>query len=221
MTNNWAIVPVKGLTDSKTRLAPFLGEKRKLLVEALLSDVLRSITKSRVYDTVLVVSPDQHVANSARSNRVAFQRQGSFGLNRGLDQAIETALRENAESVTTILADIPLVEPRDFQQILSIAKSVPRVVMTPSLKGGTNIMLTTPPGVVRPSYGRWSYSKHLRQAQLNQVDTYSISNSRVSFDIDTIGDLKELVRRDPEGSTSTARLALDLKRTITVSRIPS
>ena len=219
MTDNWAIVPVKGLTDSKTRLSPFLGERRKLLVEALLSDVLRSITKSRAYDTVLVVSPDQHVRIVARSAGVAFQRQSSFGLNRGLDQAIETALREKAESVTTVLADIPLVEPRDFQQILSIAKSVPRVVMAPSLKGGTNAMLTTPPGAVRPSYGRWSYSKHLRQAQLNQVDTYSISNSRVSFDIDTVEDLKELMRRDPEGTTSTARVALDLKRTIAVLRI--
>ena len=221
MTENWAIVPVKGLTDSKTRLSPFLGEKRKLLVEALLSDVLESITKSRVFDTVLVVSPDQHVGNVARSARVAFQRQGSFGLNRGLDQAIETALREKAKSVTTILADIPLAEPRDFQQVHNIAKSVPRVVMAPSLKGGTNVMLALPPGVVRPSYGRWSYSKHLRQAQLNQVDTYSISNSRLSFDIDTVEDLKELMRRDPEGSTSTARVALDLKKTIAVSKIAS
>jgi 2-phospho-L-lactate guanylyltransferase len=221
MTNNWAIVPVKGLTDSKTRLSPFLGEKRKLVIEALLSDVLRAVTRSKVYNTVLVVSPDQHVGNVARSAGVSFLRQGSFGLNRGLDQAIETALRAKAETVTTILADIPLVEPRDFQEIFSIAKSVPRVVMVPSSKGGTNIMLTSPPGVVRPSYGRWSYSKHLRQAQLDQVDAYSISNSRVSFDIDTVEDLKELRRRDPEGSTSTARVALDLKRTIAVSRIPS
>lgn len=221
MTNNWAIVPVKGLTESKSRLSPFIGEKRRFLVEALLSDVLRSIAKSRVYDTVLVVSPDQHVGNVARSHRVAFLRQSTFGLNRGLDQAIETALRENADSVTTILADIPLAEPKDFQQILNIAKSVPRAVMAPSLKGGTNIMLITPPGIVRPSYGRWSYSKHLRQTQLNQVETYSISNSRISFDIDTIEDLKELVRRDPEGSTSTGRVALDMKRVIAVSRIPS
>jgi 2-phospho-L-lactate/phosphoenolpyruvate guanylyltransferase len=221
MRNNWAIVPVKGLTDSKTRLSPFVGEKRKLLIEALLSDVLRSVTKSKVYDTVVVISPDQHVSDFARSARVSFLRQSSFGLNRGLDQAIETALSEKAESVTTILADIPLVQPKDFQQIFSIAKSVPRVVMAPSSKGGTNVMLTAPPGVVRSSYGRWSYSKHLRQAQLNQVDAYSISNARVSFDIDTVEDLKELRRRDPEGSTFTARVALDLKRTIAVSRIPS
>ncbi|HEX4921732.1 MAG TPA: hypothetical protein VFV92_13460, partial [Candidatus Bathyarchaeia archaeon] len=115
-------------------------------------------------------------------------------------------------------ADIPLVEPRDFQQIVGTAKNTSRVVMAPSLKGGTNIMLTSPPGNVRPSYGRWSYSKHLRQAQLNQVDAYSISNSRLSFDIDTVEDLKELRRRDPEGSTSSARVALEMKRTIAVSK---
>lgn len=218
MTNNWAVVPVKGLTESKTRLAPYLGEKRKVLIEALLSDVLRSVTRARTFDNVLVVSPDYDVESLARSLRVSFLQQNSFGLNRGIELATDIALRESAESVTTILADIPLVEPRDFQQIVGTAKNTSRVVMAPSLKGGTNIMLTSPPGNVRPSYGRWSYSKHLRQAQLNQVDAYSISNSRLSFDIDTVEDLKELRRRDPEGSTSSARVALEMKRTIAVSK---
>ncbi|HEX4919927.1 MAG TPA: 2-phospho-L-lactate guanylyltransferase, partial [Candidatus Bathyarchaeia archaeon] len=161
MTNNWAVVPVKGLTESKTRLAPYLGEKRKVLIEALLSDVLRSVTRARTFDNVLVVSPDYDVESLARSLRVSFLQQNSFGLNRGIELATDIALRENAESVTTILADIPLVEPRDFQQILNTAKSLPRVMMAPSLKGGTNVMLTSPPGIVRPTYGRWSYSKHL------------------------------------------------------------
>jgi len=221
VTNNWAIVPVKGLTESKTRLSPYLGERRKIFIEALLSDVLHSVTKSRVFETVLVVSPDQHVETLARSAHVSFLHQSSIGLNRALDQANEIALSEEAESATTILADIPLAEPRDFQKMFSIAKETPRVVMAPSLKAGTNIMLTSPPGIIRPSYGRWSYSKHLRQAQLREVDSYSFSNSRVSFDIDTTEDLRELRRRDPVGITSSARAVLDLKRTVAVSRVPS
>ena len=219
MSDHWAVVPVKGLTDSKTRLSHHLGERRKILIEALLTDVLRSAVKSKIYDTVLIVSNDNQIGSLARSAGVSFLRQSSFGLNRGLEQANEIALRENADSATTILADIPLVEPKDFKEIFALSEATPRIVMAPSLKGGTNIMLTSPPGIVRPNYGRWSYSKHLRQAQIGQVDAFSISNPRVSFDVDTVDDLKELKRRDPKGVTSSGRLARELLRSNTISKI--
>jgi len=36
MTENWAVIPVKGLTESKTRLSTNLqADKRRILVEAL------------------------------------------------------------------------------------------------------------------------------------------------------------------------------------------
>src|SRR5438034_643659 len=76
MSEHWAVIPVKGLADSKTRLSSFLGERKKLLVEALLQDVLSSILRSRVYDKVLVVSPDDSVSALARysvsSPRISF-----------------------------------------------------------------------------------------------------------------------------------------------------
>jgi len=91
--------------------------------------------------------------------------------------------------------------------------------MAPSFKGGTNVMLTSPPGVISPSYGRWSYSKHLRQAQISGLNVYSISNSRISFDIDTVSDLMELRRRDSEGKTTSGRAAEMLKLVLTQARI--
>ncbi len=212
MTDNWAVIPVKGLTESKTRLSTHLqGDKRKVLVEALLDDVLSSIIRSRVYGTVLVISPDDNVSNRVRSQAVSFLKQTGVGLNRAIEQANRLANQKHARSLTTVLADIPLVEPGDFKELASIGHATRRVVMAPSFKGGTNVMLTSPPGVISPGYGRWSYSKHLRQAQINGLNTYSISNSRISFDIDTATDLMELRRLDPEGKTASARAAGMLK----------
>lgn len=205
MTQNWAVIPVKGLTESKKRLSSYLGDRKKLLVEALLNDVLSSALQSDVYDKVLVVSPDQDVAGLSKARRVAFLRQTGFGLNRAIEQANRLALRDNVSSLTTILGDIPLAEPQDFREIFKIGNGLGKAVMVPSLKGGTNVMMTRPPGVVRPNYGRWSFSKHLRQAQMKRVNTYSISNPRVSFDIDTINDLIELRRSDPSMRTLSAR----------------
>ena len=220
MNDNWALVPVKGLTESKTRLSTSLqGDQRRILVEALLEDVLSSIIRSRVYGTVMVISPDENVASRIRPEEVSFLKQTGVGLNRAIEQANRLATQKHVRSVTTVLADIPLVEPGDFKELLSVGTAVPRVVMAPSLKGGTNVLLTSPPGVISPSYGRWSYSKHLRQAQMKKVDAYSISNSRVSFDIDTISDLVELRRLDPESKTASARATSLMKMVVTPARV--
>ena len=219
MTDNWAVVPVKGLTESKTRLSTYLqGDKRRILVEALLDDVLSSIIRSRVYGTIIVISPDETVAGRIRPQEVSFLKQTGIGLNRAVEQANRLATLGHARSLTTVLADIPLVEPGDFRELISLGSPGRRIAMAPSMKGGTNVMLASPVGVISPSYGRWSYSKHLRRAQAVGLDAYSISNCRVSFDIDTMSDLRELRRLDPEGKTASGRVAGMSKLVLTPPR---
>ncbi|HVH14359.1 MAG TPA: 2-phospho-L-lactate guanylyltransferase [Candidatus Angelobacter sp.] len=219
MTENWAVVPVKGLTESKTRLSTYLqGDNRRILVEALLDDVLSSIIRSRVYGTIMVISPDENVASRIRLPEVSFLKQTGIGLNRAVEQANRLATLGHASSLTTVLADIPLVEPRDFEEIVGLGSPGRRVAMAPSMKGGTNVMLTSLPGAISPSYGRWSYSKHLRRAQAGGLNAYSISNRRVSFDIDTMSDLLELRRLDPKGKTASGRVAEMLKPVLTAQR---
>jgi 2-phospho-L-lactate/phosphoenolpyruvate guanylyltransferase len=220
VSDNWAVVPVRGLTESKTRLSNVLhGDKRRAFVEALLVDVLSSVIRSRVYGTIMVVSPDDNVASRIRLHGVSFVKQSSVGLNRAIEQANRLAIQGHARSVTTVLADIPMVEPRDFRELSTMGTVVQRVIMAPSSKGGTNVMLTSPPGVVSPSYGRWSYSKHLRQAQMRGVNAYSVSNPRISFDIDTPSDLMELRNRDPEGKTVSGRVIGEIGQFLSDTRI--
>jgi 2-phospho-L-lactate guanylyltransferase len=219
LSQHWAVIPVKGLTESKKRLSSYLGDKKKLLVEALLQDVLSSVIKAKVFDAVLVISPDENVESLARTNRVVFLKQTGFGLNRAIEQANRFALRENVGSLTSILADIPLSEPRDFIDIIEMRRMNHSVVLVPSLKGGTNVMLDFPPGIVKPNYGRWSYSKHLRQAQLAGLEAYSMSNSRISFDVDTADDLMELRRRDPRAKTVSSRVVRDFRPILSQAKI--
>jgi len=211
MTDDWAVIPVKGLTESKTRLSAYLqGDKRRTLVEGLLDDVLSSIARSKAYGTIMVISPDANVGRRIGPPEVSFLKQTGIGLNRAVEQANRLASLGHARSITTILADIPLVEPGDFRELVSLGSPSRRVVMAPSMKGGTNVMLTSPPGVVSPGYGRWSYSKHLRRAQVSGISAYSLSNPRLSFDIDTASDLIELRHRDPHGKTVSGKVVSEL-----------
>ena len=206
MTGNFAIIPVKGLVESKSRLARAVGpEDKKKLILALLEDVLAAVKESKVFSRVLVVSPDPSVEKEANLPNGTFLHQEGQGLNAGVRQSTLLAIREKASSVAVLLADIPMVEPRDLKELYSVGGDSVKVVLAPSLKGGTNVMLREPPNVITPAYGRWSFSTHLRAAQKTGLAVYSVSNPRLSFDVDTLEDLIAVARKDPHGKTRTAR----------------
>ncbi len=210
---NLAIVPVKGLADGKKRLATYLGpSERKSFVEAMLLDVLDSLHKSRQFAEIMVISPDPSVSHQAHESDSLFLRQHGTGLNSAVRQATHSVLNREVSSITTVLADLPLLEARDVEELVQISGKVPRVVLAPSLKGGTNVMLRAPPSIVHSHYGRWSYAKHMRSAQTKGVSTYSISNSRISFDIDTVDDLRKLRQLESSEKTRSGMLARDLRR---------
>ncbi len=208
-----AVVPVKSLTEAKKRLVSHLSsEERRSLVIAMLNDVLHSLNRANVFDQVIVVSPDSTVEQEAEKNHSRFVRQSGVGLNAAVRQVTEMVVEEGASALSCVLGDIPLVEPGDFEELHQIGRGKPRVVLSPSLKGGTNVMIRTPPEVIANSYGRWSYAKHLRTAQEKGVLAYSVSNPRLSLDIDTIEDLKALRHKDLGGRTSSGRLVKEFAR---------
>ncbi len=209
--NDVAVVPVKNLPDAKRRLHNYLSaDERRRLVLAMLEDVLRALERSAVFSKVLVVTPDDSLEKQVEKNRVIFMKQRGIGLNAAIRQASREFFRENVSSMTTVLADLPLAGAKDFQELTSISREIPRVVLAPSLKGGTNVMARSPPEVIPNSYGRWSYAKHLRAGQKKGTPVYSVSNPRLSFDVDTIQDLRALKDFDPSAKTHAGRFAREL-----------
>lgn len=222
MTNHVAVVPVKGLSESKTRISRFLHpEDRQTLVKALLKDVLTSVVQANLYNNIIVISPDEKVADETRTHKTIFIKQNGSGLNMAAEQAMRIALKQDAQTITLVLADIPLAEPQDFIEFFKLGGQAPKLVMAPSLKGGTNIMTISPPSALHPAYGRWSYARHLRTAQEKKLNVYSLSNPRVSFDIDTIGDLAELRRIDPAGRTASGRAAREITQLPSLAKAES
>lgn len=214
-----AIVPVKTLADAKRRLARHLTlQERRLLVLAMLEDVLNAIESSNAFQEIIVVSPDKTVIAAATKHGSKSLLQTGPGLNTGVLQATNQAINAGATVTTNILADIPLIQPQDFDEILRIGSDAPRVILSPSFDGGTNIMLRSPPNIIDHMYGRWSFTRHLRFAQKKQVSTYAVSNARSSFDIDTIDDLTNILRLDPVGGTRTGNQVRAFQPLLALSR---
>lgn len=169
----------------------------------MLEDVLNAIQASNAFQETIVVSPDKTVIAAAIKHGSKSLLQTGPGLNAGIQQATSQAMKTGATITANILADIPLIQPQDFDEILRIGSDSPRVVLSPSFDGGTNIMLRSPPYIIDHSYGRWSFTRHLRYAQKKHVPVYAVANARSSFDIDTIDDLRNILRLDAAGGTRT------------------
>jgi len=85
LTRDFAVIPVKGLLESKSRLSRSLRSRdKKKLILAMLKDVLTSAEESELFSRVLVVSPDLYVKAEANLPDGSFLHQEGQGLNAGV-----------------------------------------------------------------------------------------------------------------------------------------
>jgi len=74
-----------------------------------------------------------------------------------------------AAGVTALLRlplDLPLLQPKMFDELLRIACTAPGMVIVPSRDGaGTNALLRTPPTLFPSHFGTGSFAKHTAEGQ--------------------------------------------------------
>ncbi len=110
----YAVVPVKTLLKSKTRLSNFFTlQERPLFTLAMLEDVLKALKSSKVERTV-VVSSDSTVECLVKNFGMTFLNETKVGLNQALNQAVKWCVKNKAEQVLVLPADVPLVTSKDI-----------------------------------------------------------------------------------------------------------
>jgi 2-phospho-L-lactate guanylyltransferase len=198
----FAIIPVKTLLKSKIRLSTVLGQpERQVFTLAMLEDVLKAVKCSEVHQTVLV-SSDSVVKKIAHEFKVMFLQEKMQGLNKAVNQATRWCLQKNAESVLILPADIPLLKPEDVNKMVRLgSEETSVVVFSPSKNGGTNALLLKPPNIIQPRFGPNSFRKHLNEASALKVPSKIYLSKRVSLDIDTVDDLKLLLKTEENTSS--------------------
>lgn len=198
MRDVWAVVVARTGPKAKTRLAPALdAEARSALAVAMLTDVLRATRKAGLVGIVAVLDPPQ----APIEGTVTLPDPGE-GLVRAVEAGIGAAVASGARSVIVLPGDIPLLEARDVRML---AAAPPAVVVVPDRSGtGTNALVLRPPTVIAPAFGPGSAARHLSAARVAGAEARLVERANVALDIDTPGDLAELVRRRPAGATGVA-----------------
>ncbi len=191
--STYAIVPVKKLSKSKTRLSTFLtSEERTLFTLAMLEDVLGALKHSKVNKTI-IVGANSEVESFAKNFGMMFLREQQEGLNPALNQTTKWCIQNGAEQVLILPTDVPVITPKDIDQLIKLA-SKNSIVISPSKNGGTNALLQTPPEIIVPSFGNDSFNRHTEKAAAKHVKTKVYVSSRIILDIDSGKDLSILLK---------------------------
>jgi len=209
-----ALVPVKALRHSKSRLRPVLSDDhRHALVLAMLEDVLRLLAGVPAVATTAVVSPDADVLAFARRLGAQPIREPprpalsvSKGLNAALAFASETLSAQGAGGLLVLPVDVPLATTADIEAILDAAHANPSIVLCPSRSGGTNALALRPPGIIPFRFGHRSSAAHQREARARGLPLTVLPLPSLAFDIDRPNDLAAILA-EPNGTRSRELLA--------------
>jgi 2-phospho-L-lactate guanylyltransferase len=191
----FAIVPVKNLDASKTRLSSILSPfERRDLTLAMLQDVLRTLRTAKIIDGIFVAGEDLKIQQTATIYGASYFSTENLALNSCINEASKECLSQRAGSVLVVPADIPLLKVRDIAKIIDLGLSSPSIVLSPSKDCGTNALYEHPPNLISACFGTASFLNHVREAYRNKIRTKIYFSKGVATDIDSVEDLKIVFR---------------------------
>jgi 2-phospho-L-lactate guanylyltransferase len=191
-----AVLPVKRFSAAKQRLAEdFAAGTRRAIVEAMITDVLIGLRRSKQVDQVLVVTGDTAVEALAHGyDAQTVHDPEDTGHSHAASVGVGEAIARGARRVLLIPGDCPAIDPREVDALVArAAGGGPSVVVVPDRHGeGTNALLLTPPDVIEPSFGPGSRRRHVDAAQAAGARVEVDAVPSLILDVDTAADLEAL-----------------------------
>jgi 2-phospho-L-lactate guanylyltransferase len=197
LESKWcAIVPVKEIHDSKTRLG------RHDLTIPLLTDVVTALLGSTSIATIKVVTPDPVIAQIATSLRceIVPEKEG-IGLTSAINDGLSRCNSENKDNVLVLLGDLPCLTSEHIDLFLAAGSTHETAFLADSEGTGTTMWMRTSVHANPPKFGIRSRAKH-RESGAYEVSGGSFVGAR--RDVDTEVNLWDAVRIGVGTATSAA-----------------
>jgi 2-phospho-L-lactate/phosphoenolpyruvate guanylyltransferase len=201
------LLPIKDFNHAKKRLAGVLTpEERLALAEAMFKDLVRAVRGVCGAEKIFVVTnyePAMRVAGENRWEILDEERQ--ISESDSVDSASRICEERGVTSLLRVPLDLPLIRPRDLEELLAVECQAPALVIVPSRGGtGTNALMRTPPTLFPSHFGNGSFRRHIDEAEKAGAQVMVRRNARLEMDVDDECDLQVLLRHDLTG-TETGR----------------
>ena len=191
-----AVVPMKPLSESKTRLGGHLSdEERAELSAAMLKSVLSVLHDSKVTAT-MVVGGDQRVRTIALKAGSCWKPDRFMDLNRAVADAFGWVWH-SGQVAAYIPADLPLMTVSDVDDLMDFAAGTQTITICPAHDGGTNGLVVPPSSGFSPRLGSQSHRRHRELAAELGIEVREFWSPGFELDVDTIDDLCRCLDRSP------------------------
>lgn len=215
-----AVLPVKRFEGAKQRLDKTLTSgTRRVLAEAMVTDVLTALRRAKEIDAVVVVTGEASAQALARAYDAESIDDDDRGHSHAARSGIDWALERGYERVLLVPGDCPALNPAEVDALVAGGPAPPAVTVVPDRHGtGTNGLLLAPPDALHPRYGHGSFDRHLGLAREAGVPIEVAEAPTLALDVDTPDDLAALqqqlaARRG--GAAHTRGMLHQLQRTST------
>jgi 2-phospho-L-lactate guanylyltransferase len=196
MTDNalitWSVLmPVKVLSEAKSRLAGLAGPRRGELALAVACDTVTAVMRTDQAARAIVITDDPVAASVLRE----------------LGAQVIAAHSWPASGTAALSADLPALRPAELARALSAAALWPNAFVADAAGDGTTLYTAAPGVAFRPAFGLASRARHAAggAAELELTDIPGLRR-----DVDTPADLRGAVELGL--GARTAPLATELLR---------
>jgi len=214
MTDNalisWSVlIPVKVLSEAKSRLAGLAGPRRGELALAVACDTVTAVLKTDQAARAIVITDDPVAASTLRElGAQVIPDEPRDGLNAALRHGAAVAAQYWPDNGTAALsADLPALRPAELARALNAAARCPNAFVADAGGDGTTLYTAAPGVAFRPAFGLASRARHGAGGaiELGLTDVPGLRR-----DVDTPADLRGAVELGL--GPRTAPLATELLR---------
>ncbi len=204
-----AVVPVKALSASKSRMLPDLDRSQlETLALVMLEDVLAALCAVPSLDRVVTLTPDATVARTARAAGAEALERPDTGLNAAIDAAARDLKLGRDEPFLVVLGDVPNVETQDIEKLCQAVETAgrPAAALAPSRDGGSAALLRAPHDAIPSCFGSDSARRHRDAARDRDVPFLELELHSLHLDLDRPEDLESFLATSRGGRATRAFL---------------
>ncbi|GGF16826.1 2-phospho-L-lactate guanylyltransferase [Subtercola lobariae] len=194
MTEWVVVLPVKGSTASKTRLAefPLSPDERRALALAFARDTLSAIRSATDVTHTIVVTSDAEATEALAALGAEIVPDPLDGLNAAITEGLRFARRHYPQAASAVMtADLPTLATSDVDRMLGLAAGHPKTFVADAAGTGTTTITALPGIDVAPLFGPHSAARH---AAAGLASLPVEADSSVRRDVDTPADLERALR---------------------------
>lgn len=205
-----ALIPVKKLSESKSRLLSHLPDaRRQALTLAMLEDLIECLAQTKGIERIGVTTPDETVAEHAREAGAEILMRPEPGLNAALEEGIARMQPRTDEAIMIVLGDVAGAVSADFETLLGDATADRQrgIWLAPSSDGGTSALVQRPPGVIPCCFGQASAARHEEAARDAGIAYHEVELRSLAIDLDETDDLIAFQKTEGGGARTRRLLA--------------